>query len=432
MNFQNFCQAAWEVLYSLSPTIEDIAKRERLINEFKRFVEDSKIVKGNIFEPYGSYATELYTKYGDVDLSVRVEHKNALSVLKRSLDLSGEYSSIKFVTKARVPVLKFKHKASNVPVDVTVYTDSGKTCAMLLSHLKDMDIRFRELVLLVKGWAMCHDLHGASNGGFSSLALYMMVIFHFQTIKPAIFPPLSVLCTSDVTRKIEVGDGSWITDFDVNITNYKKSRGLEENNEWDIYKVFYSFIKEFKHIGGKAKCYYMSVKRGRWVLKTSLMNKAPLWMEEPFGEQENIARAIKDVKRIGCAFKATDKVIKTGNKDDILQMLGSKNLLKMIESTNWDTIPIRYTLEVGPEAVASRDGRISLSSSAAIIPQSSVKSSSISHGDVLGLGGYASDDEEDKEVQISSIPSVMSSSTSPGDILGLRCYASDDDDAGPD
>ncbi|PWA89250.1 Phox/Bem1p [Artemisia annua] len=104
--------------------------------------------------------------------------------------------------------------------------------------------------------------------------------------------------------------------------------------------------------------------------------------------------------------------------------------------------------ELGPKAV-SRD-RISLSSSAAIIPQFSSKflipaktkgsdangkSSSSSHGDVLGLGGYALDDDEDKEVQnlyISSCASSRpidlddangkSSSSSPRDILGLGCY----------
>ncbi|PWA70252.1 cyclin-related protein [Artemisia annua] len=82
-------------------------------------------------------------------------------------------------------------------------------------------------------------------------------------------------------------------------------------------------------------------------------------------------------------------------------------------------------MEVGPKAVASRD-MISASSSAAITPKSSAKvlipaktkgtdmddasgkSSSSSPGDVLGLGSYASDDDEDMEVQNSSTPSSTS------------------------
>ncbi|PWA61038.1 plant neutral invertase family protein [Artemisia annua] len=160
-------------------------------------------------------------------------------------------------------------------------------------------------------------------------------------------------------------------------------------------------------------------------------------IKEPFGKLENIARSITDVKRIGREFKDTDKAVKTGNTDDILQKLGSKDLLKLGQRL-------------------FQGNRISLSSSAAITPQSSAKflipaktkgtdangkSSSSSHGDVLGLGGYASDDDEDKEVQNLSISSCASSrstdlddangkssSSSPGDILGLGCYASDDDE----
>lgn len=435
MDLKTYYRAAQVVLYSLSPTKDDDAKRKRLIRNFKRFIQRFRELKGCIFESYGSYASELYTKYGDVDLSVRHDdHKDILSLLQMCIKQSGDYSSVTYRKDARVPVLNFKYE--DVLFDISVHTESGKISALLFSRLKDMDICFREVVLLAKGWATCHNIHGASRGGFSSYVLYVMVIFHFQTTTPPILPPLNELCTCDVMLKLKRDDENWKKDFASNVSRFKESRGLDEKNAWDIYKVFYDFIKKFKYIRRKAKHSYMSVKRGEWVARrewvaaTPGLMQQPLWIEEPFGEPENIARSIKDVKRIGRAFKATDKAIKTGNMDDILQILGSEDLLKVIDSTNWDAIPMHYTLEVGPNVVASTD-KISLSSSAAIIPQSSAKvsipaktegtcangmSSSSSHGDVLGLGSYASDEDEDKE------------GSSHGDLLGLGCYASDEDD----
>ncbi|GFP82470.1 caffeine-induced protein 16 [Phtheirospermum japonicum] len=124
---------------------------------------------GATVEPYGSFVSDLFTKWGDLDISIELlngshitspgkKHKQSLlgEVLK-ALRKKGGFRRLQFISNARVPILKFE-TGYNISCDISVNNLSGQMKSKMLFWINQIDGRFHELVLLVKEWAKAHHI----------------------------------------------------------------------------------------------------------------------------------------------------------------------------------------------------------------------------------------------------------------------------------
>ncbi|XP_037410001.1 protein HESO1-like [Triticum dicoccoides] len=198
-----------EVLSVIKPTEDDRNKRLETIQEFVNSIYSAADLGGSSVKPFGSFASNLYAKSGDLDVSVelsndpdslttkkkkqalRVKRINALSEVRRVLQIKGVARDVQFIPTARVPVLSYVSNKFGISCDISIDNYPGRIKSRVLYWLNTLDKRFGDMVLLVKEWAKAQNINDPKNGTLNSYSLFLLVIFYFQTCTPAIFPPMN-------------------------------------------------------------------------------------------------------------------------------------------------------------------------------------------------------------------------------------------------
>ena len=82
------------------------------------------------------------------------------------------------MSQARVPLVKCRHVASGVAVDVVVNNDLGVHNSAMLYEYASLDWRARALALVVKKWAKQQQVADASAGTLSSYCWVLMALHY--------------------------------------------------------------------------------------------------------------------------------------------------------------------------------------------------------------------------------------------------------------
>ncbi|XP_054630538.1 poly(A) RNA polymerase GLD2 [Dunckerocampus dactyliophorus] len=143
----------------------------------------------------GSTMSGLASRSSDADLCY-VLHENktthpvtVLSALKRMMK-SLSYVEQPQLIRAKVPILRFREKGSNLEFDLNVNNTVGIRNTFLLRSYAYADPRIRPLILVIKKWARHHQINDASRGTLSSYTLVLMVLHYLQTLKEPVLPSL--------------------------------------------------------------------------------------------------------------------------------------------------------------------------------------------------------------------------------------------------
>eukprot|EP00878_Enallax_costatus_P025095 GHUV01026816.1.p1 GENE.GHUV01026816.1~~GHUV01026816.1.p1 ORF type:complete len:406 (+),score=60.76 GHUV01026816.1:287-1504(+) len=94
------------------------------------------------------------------------------------------------VMNARVPVIKFTHKATALHCDFSISRPECSFKAEMQKLLGSLDRRYGALYRLVKTWAGAHGLNDAASSTLNSWSLGLMVAFYLQGEELAILPPI--------------------------------------------------------------------------------------------------------------------------------------------------------------------------------------------------------------------------------------------------
>ncbi|PKU71923.1 poly(A) RNA polymerase GLD2 [Dendrobium catenatum] len=149
-----------EILSCIKPTVADIQNREIAINELTD--------------------------------AIQMDHR-----------LSGVANNMKFIRLARVPLVVYQSRCYNISCDISIDNQAGYVKSCLLRLISYIDERFRELVLLIKECAKAQHLNDPRAGTLNSYSLCLLIIFHFQTCRPAIFPPLRDLYKGNIVNDLK-------------------------------------------------------------------------------------------------------------------------------------------------------------------------------------------------------------------------------------
>ncbi|CAH9065234.1 unnamed protein product [Cuscuta europaea] len=309
-----------KVLCTINPSKEDWSKR----------------FQGATVEAYGSFVSDHFTKWGDLDLCIelggnasattKMEKQKLLRDVLKALRSRGGYHSFKLIRNARVPILMF-HGKHNICFDLSISNWVGQMKSKLMYWINLIDGRFRDMVLLVKEWAKAHNINDSKCGTLNSYSLSLLVIFHFQTCVPPILPPLKEIYPGNISddlkgvRFIAEKNIEEICAFNINRFMHNWSR---VHNQSSLSGLFISFLAKFCDLSSRATKQGINPYTGRWedikVNMRWLPNNYPLIIEDPFEQPVNAARSVnsKQLRRITETFQETYNLLLSPNQDPSL------------------------------------------------------------------------------------------------------------------
>uniref|UniRef100_A0A5B7AF62 Putative poly(A) RNA polymerase GLD2 n=1 Tax=Davidia involucrata TaxID=16924 RepID=A0A5B7AF62_DAVIN len=326
----------WEILRVINPLGEDWSTRFHIINELRDVIKSVESLRGATVEPFGSFVSNLFTRWGDLDISIELsngsyilsagkKHKQTLlrDVL-RTLRRRGGYRNLQYIANAKVPILKFESNYQNISCDISINNLNGQMKSKLLFWINDIDRRFRDMVLLVKEWAKAHDINDPKSGTLNSYSLSLLVIFHFQTCAPAILPPLKEIYPRNLVDDLTGVRADAERDIEetcaVNIRKFKTDRSRTVNRS-SLSELFVSFLAKFSDISLRASERGICPYTGQWEDIDCNMRWLPktyaLFVEDPFQQPDNVARTVssRQISRISEAFHTTHRKLISANQN---------------------------------------------------------------------------------------------------------------------
>ncbi|KAK6946724.1 PAP/25A-associated [Dillenia turbinata] len=168
----------------LSPTPEELASRnsavERVFDVIKYIWPYCKV------EVFGSFKTGLYLPSSDIDVVILNSNINTpqrgLQALSRALSQRGIGKKIQVISKARVPIIKFIEKKSEVSFDISFDVENGPKAAEFIKDAVSKLPPLRPLCLILKVFLQQRELNEVYSGGIGSYALLTMIIAMLQDL----------------------------------------------------------------------------------------------------------------------------------------------------------------------------------------------------------------------------------------------------------
>lgn len=299
-----------DILSLIKPLETDRIKRLNTINELATCLRSLESLKDAAVRPFGSFTSNLYSKWGDLDISVELSSnlhistskkskRDLLGNLMRALRRNGVAHNIQFIPNARVPLLKYESNYHGISCDISIDNHMGQIKSKIFLWIADMDERFHDMVLLTKEWAKAHNINDSKLGTLNSFSLCLLVIFHFQTCEPAILPPLKEIYGGNIVD--DIAGIRFLTERHIedvcaaNITRFK-SQGFGWRNQSSLSELLITFFEKFSRIEALSSEYAICTYTGRWErIKNNpkwIEKSRGIFIEDPFEQPDNAARAV--------------------------------------------------------------------------------------------------------------------------------------------
>ncbi|KAJ1686497.1 hypothetical protein LUZ63_017887 [Rhynchospora breviuscula] len=335
-----------EILSLIKPSESDRNKRLNTVDELTRSIQSIGTLKGAAVQPFGSFLSNLYSKWGDLDISItldqcfnssasRSKKLNILREIMKILRKRGLAQKVQFIPQARVPLLVYESRLYGISCDVSVDNHSGRVKSKILQLVTGLDDRFTDLVLLIKEWAKAQNINNPKSGTLNSYSLCLLVIFHLQTCEPAILPPLREIYdgnVSDDVEGVEAGIEREIEDIcALNIIQKSISRFSSCRNRSSLTDLLVSFFDKFSEIEALSSEYVICTFTGRWERMASnskwTEKSYSLLIEDPFQQPDNSARAVgpHNLKTIAGAIQVARQLLSSSSilsdRNSLLRLL---------------------------------------------------------------------------------------------------------------
>ncbi|KAG8078467.1 hypothetical protein GUJ93_ZPchr0007g5211 [Zizania palustris] len=332
-----------DILSLIKPVEDDRNKRMYAIQELTNSIPSVGPLRGAVFKPFGSFVSNLYSNSGDLDISVQLTNVSTTTVTKkkkqtvlrelmRALKIRGVANSMQFIPQARVPVLQYVSNSFGISCDISVHNYPGRIKSKIFYWISTLDVRFADMVLLIKEWAKAQNINDPKTGTLNSYSFCLLVLFHLQTCEPAILPPLEEIYEGNIREDIA---GSTMYNEEhldeicsINLAKFQRNK-QEQINESSLCHLLASFFQKFSSIGTLSgdviSTYTGQFKRIQdnpsWMAKSY-----SLFVEDPIERPDNAARAVdvKGLDRIASAFSAANRKfasLERASRNDLLAML---------------------------------------------------------------------------------------------------------------
>ncbi|KAL5010833.1 hypothetical protein ScPMuIL_013138 [Solemya velum] len=228
-------------------------------------------------------------------------------------------AGVHHILNARVPIVKFFHKASSLECDLAFKNPSASQMSELLYFFGEIDDRVRPLVATVKEWAHAKNLTRSNPGPWpSNFTLIMMVLFFLQSRRQPILPTFNHLHRLAGQDERIVIDGINFS-FTTNLSRLPVTQNDEGLGE--LLMEFFNFYTTFDFTK-----YALSLNDGS---ATSKPDSAPLYIPNLFELGHNVSRNINDSHLLG---------LRHGMEAAVYSLETNSNR----ESNNWGILSILH------------------------------------------------------------------------------------------
>ncbi|KAL5569014.1 hypothetical protein UlMin_025589 [Ulmus minor] len=342
-----------EILAVVNPLNDDWIARHQILEELKGVVASVERLRGATVEPFGSFVSNLFSRWGDLDISIELANESYVSLsgkkhrqqclrdLLKAIKQRGTWKRLQFISNARVPILKFESHLLNISCDISIDNLHAQMKSKILLWLNQIDGRFRDIVLLVKEWAKAHNINNSKSGTFNSYSLSLLVVFHFQTCSPAIFPPLKDIYPGNIAddlKGVRADAERHISETCLANINRFRSNKQRMVNRCSLSQLFISFLAKFSDISLQASDLGICTFTGKWEDIKGNMRWLPqtcaIYIEDPFEQPENCARAVnsRQLTRISEIFVTSHYSLLSANQElnSLLPVLAPQQTIKLI------------------------------------------------------------------------------------------------------
>ncbi|XP_074527368.1 poly(A) RNA polymerase GLD2 [Halichoeres trimaculatus] len=238
----------------------------------------------------GSSMNGLGCRSSDADLCLVIREKKRCDPIQVLSVLQKMFRSLSYVEKiqlirAKVPILRFRERGSDLEFDLNVNNTVGIRNTFLLRSYAYADLRIRPMILVIKKWARHNQINDASKGTLSSYALVLMVLNYLQTLKDPVLPSLQ----RDFPNCFDP-----LMDIDLVPLGPLPIPPFVSTNQSSLGELLLGFLRYYA-LGFSWDKQVISVREARTLSKNGSRewrNKY-ICVEEPF-ERNNVARAVHE------------------------------------------------------------------------------------------------------------------------------------------
>jgi len=218
-HLSNLSEEIYKLVDSLSPTEKIKALRNKVLNKIRHAVHTA-ISKTARIEVFGSVAHGLSTIHSDLDLGVHCklnsmgphppdrhegnnsnkttvnsvanhyEQSNILRKLSKTLRKPRYQGVVKNVFRARVPIIKFTCKETNLECDIKIGDNLHELKTAYMKACVQSEPRIRPFIFAIKRWAKCRNIGDASQGSLNILGHTSLALQFLQTLDTPILPEI--------------------------------------------------------------------------------------------------------------------------------------------------------------------------------------------------------------------------------------------------
>lgn len=238
------------------------------------------------------------------------------------------------IPAARVPIVRFIHKSTNMQCDVVFKNKIGVCNSKLIKLYLELDERIKPLIIISKYWGRVYRVTGIGN--LTNYALVMLFIFYLQQTDPPVLP--TVLNLQEAAEIKEYVDG-WNCSF---INNSWFWQSKNNSTLKDLLSGFFKFYSEYDF--NNVICPLLgnsfpvsdfenpdmlpeSMNAYKEKLKSSDKNQfkhdAPIRIQDPFELCYNLGRGLqeKDVERFKKVCAHSWNICRDTEEHKILEIL---------------------------------------------------------------------------------------------------------------
>uniref|UniRef100_A0AAQ5Y906 polynucleotide adenylyltransferase n=1 Tax=Amphiprion ocellaris TaxID=80972 RepID=A0AAQ5Y906_AMPOC len=266
----------------------DLERKERCRARLQRDIQDIYAVARLYLT--GSSMNGLGCRSSDADLCLVIKGTKRPDPIFVLSHLQRAFRSLSYVERtqlirAKVPILRFRERGSDLEFDLNINNTVGIRNTFLLRSYAYADLRIRPMILVIKKWARHNQINDASKGTLSSYTLVLMVLHYLQTLKDPVLPSLQ----RDYPECFNP-----FVDIDMVPEGPKRVPPYVSRNQSSLGELLVGFLRYYATEFRWDK-QVISVREARALPKTNShewTNKY-ICVEEPF-ERNNVARAVHE------------------------------------------------------------------------------------------------------------------------------------------
>ncbi|XP_062573267.1 terminal uridylyltransferase 4-like isoform X2 [Saccostrea cucullata] len=238
-----------------APSREEIRERETIRLELELFIQE--LYPTARLELFGSSNNGFGFRHSDLDLCMtfddlpvpeNLDYVDCIEKVTKKLKTHRGLYNVFPITTAKVPIIKFKHRSSQLEGDISLYNLLALHNTRMINLYATMDPRVRVLGYAIKVFAKICEIGDASRGSLSSYAYILMLIYYLQQCKPPVLPVLQEIhMEPDKPERVVEGWNAWHFDDTEALPNLWSHYGKNNASVSELWTgLFRFYTEEFK------------------------------------------------------------------------------------------------------------------------------------------------------------------------------------------